>query len=187
MNHHELIVVFVVDQYCLQWCRVRETWVGTYLPIFDKHIQWHKGIAWMIAIFATAHSWVYINTWIEFWIVKIFLSLVFLQNGTFCEFFETFTSASEHFDCFECNSCWFHCWRHSKSLGTGIITWLESTLWWLIQALFFSNTFHSLSRLLSSQIILILFFLTLGICFIAWTHRTYHFVGNGHYVHNSHQ
>jgi predicted ferric reductase len=35
---------------------VRETWVGTYLPIFDKHIEWHKAIAWMIALYATGHS-----------------------------------------------------------------------------------------------------------------------------------
>eukprot|EP00029_Vermamoeba_vermiformis_P007563 TRINITY_DN3305_c0_g2_i1.p1 TRINITY_DN3305_c0_g2~~TRINITY_DN3305_c0_g2_i1.p1 ORF type:complete len:668 (+),score=124.67 TRINITY_DN3305_c0_g2_i1:86-2089(+) len=36
--------------------RVRETFVGTYLPVLDKHIDWHKAIAWIIAIYATAHT-----------------------------------------------------------------------------------------------------------------------------------
>jgi predicted ferric reductase len=48
------VILITMMRNLLSW--LRETWVGTYLPIFDKHIQWHKGIAWMIAIFATAHS-----------------------------------------------------------------------------------------------------------------------------------
>lgn len=47
---------FEVIRPLLTSLRVRETFVGTYLPVLDKHIEWHKAIAWMIAIYATAHT-----------------------------------------------------------------------------------------------------------------------------------